>query len=514
MKLTPPSGLVVDNAAIEFGYAENGGPGQFYLEAGRNMGPFINSAVVTTTLEGGLAGEHESETNTFTGGVVSVGNSWNPYLSTSQGADITVMFGVGKGADFDALRDAYVAPGSAGNAAGDYTDKLIAWMQQHQPQALLADYKTLNVSGNQAYAAFLQLSELQQRAFLIQDVYFYELAEVGDSNSPSYNHDSRGYAAVNTLFPASLGYTANALEGGAPTSALVKTGDLDLRLATIETQRGGNINILGPGGRVLAGSVVATSVQAARRTYDGLAIFTAFDNYTLPFDENAYTPLPAEITSIPPGGEGVLTLRGGNINTFTDGDFLLNQSRVFTEQGGGILMWSSNGNLNAGQGPKTSANFPPIIVHVDDDMVVTVDQLGGVTGAGIASLESTPDSPPGDVSLLAPRGTVDAGDAGVRVSGNLSVVAQIVLNAVNFQVKGTEVGLPTVAAPPIGALTSANNTAGAAAKNIDMAPKDNSDQPSVVIVEFLGFGGSSGGDDSIGANPPAGASDGSNPPPQ
>jgi hypothetical protein len=30
VKLTPPSGLAVDNAAIEFGYAENGEPGQFY----------------------------------------------------------------------------------------------------------------------------------------------------------------------------------------------------------------------------------------------------------------------------------------------------------------------------------------------------------------------------------------------------------------------------------------------------------------------------------------------------
>ena len=29
-KLTAPAGLAVDNAVIQFGYAENGGPGQFY----------------------------------------------------------------------------------------------------------------------------------------------------------------------------------------------------------------------------------------------------------------------------------------------------------------------------------------------------------------------------------------------------------------------------------------------------------------------------------------------------
>src|SRR3546814_14956249 len=65
-------------------------------------------------------------------------------------------------------------------------------------------------------------------------------------------------------------------------------------------------------------------------------------------------PYYAKITAIPSGYEGVLTLRGGTISTFTDGDFLLNQSRLFTRQGGDIIMWSSNADLNAGQGPKPS----------------------------------------------------------------------------------------------------------------------------------------------------------------
>jgi hypothetical protein len=30
VKLTPPAGLAVNNATIQFGYAENGSPGQFY----------------------------------------------------------------------------------------------------------------------------------------------------------------------------------------------------------------------------------------------------------------------------------------------------------------------------------------------------------------------------------------------------------------------------------------------------------------------------------------------------
>ncbi|MEJ0004663.1 MAG: filamentous hemagglutinin family protein [Pararobbsia sp.] len=43
---------------------------------------------------------------------------------------------------------------------------------------------------------------------------------------------------------------------------------------------------------------------------------------------------------------------------------------------------------------------------------------------------------PGDINLLAPRGTVDAGAAGIRVSGNLNVAALHVLNADNIQVQG------------------------------------------------------------------------------
>jgi hypothetical protein len=193
----------------------------------------------------------------------------------------------------------------------------------------------------------------------------------------------------------------------------------------------------------------------------------------------------------------VLTLRGGNINTFTDTNFVLNQSRLFTEQGGNILMWSSNGNLDAGEGPKTSANFPPIVVHLDQDAVVSVNEQGGVTGAGIASLQSTPDSPPGDVFLLAPRGTVDAGAAGVRVSGTVSVIALQILNADNFKVQGASFGLPTFTGPNVGALTTASNAAGAAAKAADLPKSDSgSERSSIIIVEVLGYGGGGDEDDS------------------
>jgi hypothetical protein len=417
---------------------------------------------------------------TFGGGILSVGNQRNPNLPAA-GANVNVLFGVGKGADYDGLREAYVAPGSAANALGGYSAKLVEWMRKNASAELLAKYNSTDVSADDAYAVFVTLPELQQRNFLIKEVYFNELASTADPKGSSYLKYSRGYAAVNTLFPASLGYTANSLEGGASDNALVSTGDLDLRLAAIETMYGGDVSIVGPGGRVIAGSVVATSQQAERRAFDGGRLFSGGA-------ANVAGPATT-IRNIPAGYEGVLTLRGGNIHSFTDGDFLLNQSRLFTEQGGDIKMWSSNGDLNAGQGPKTSANFPPIVAHIDQNAVITVDVLGGVTGAGIAALKSTPDAPDADVYLIAPRGKVDAGDAGVRVSGNLSVAALVVVNADNFKVGGTTAGVPVVQAPNVTGLSAASNANTATQQTAVPGQGSGNNQPSVIIVEVLGYGG-------------------------
>ena len=66
---------------------------------------------------------------------------------------------------------------------------------------------------------------------------------------------------------------------------------------------------------------------------------------------------------------------------------------------------------------------------------------------------------------------VNAGDASIRVSGNLNIAALLVLNAGNIQVGGKATGIPVVTPPDLGALTSASNTAGAATKSAE-APRD------------------------------------------
>jgi len=96
----------------------------------------------------------------------------------------------------------------------------------------------------------------------------------------------------------------------------------------------------------------------------------------------------------------------------------------------------------------------------------------------------------------------DAGDAGIRVSGNLHIAATRVLNASNITVGGTTSGVPSapvVAAPNIAGLTSASNAAGAANSAASSVANQARQQaapdetPSDITVEVLGYGG---GDDS------------------
>ena len=201
------------------------------------------------------------------------------------------------------------------------------------------------------------------------------------------------------------------------------------------------------------------------------------------------------IDSIPIGFEGVLSLRGGAIRSFSDGSFRLNQSRLFTLSGGDVTMWSSNGDLNAGQGPKTASNFPPVTLRFSNNATGELNSAGSVAGAGIAALRPTPDVPSSSVILVAPVGTVDAGDAGVRASGDVFVAAARVANADNFKVGGVSVGVPTtaiVAAPSVPAGATAATAATAAQAKAQESKT--TDRRSIIRVDVLGFIGGNADD--------------------
>ncbi|WP_148715273.1 filamentous haemagglutinin family protein [Chitinolyticbacter meiyuanensis] len=429
-----------------------GGPGTLEIQAGRHLGPFTSQTELAQQTGGISPAEPLPELRNLTG-INTIGNVGNSFLPR-QSADIVVRVGVGPGLATEDFIARHIAPDTRITDAPDLSPALITFMQRRSAEEG-------ELTAEAAWQGFQALPAEAQQLFVDQALFTVlgtTARDYHDAASPYRNQYARGYEAINTLFPASLGYTANNLAGGSNGAAeLAHTGDLDLRGTTIQTQQGGDIRILAPGGQALLGSASA---------------------------------LPASIT---PNQTGVLTLERGGIDIFLDRSLLLAQSRVFTEQGGDMLIWSSNGDINAGKGARTTAELPRSTYVCNLDQHCRIDARGLVSGAGIATLQTIPGAPSGDVLLVAPRGTVDAGDAGIRVSGNLYIAAQSVANAFNVDVQGEQVGVPTIASVNVAALTSGDKAANAAAqaaqevaRQQQSASKDKG--VSLITVDILGFG--------------------------
>jgi filamentous hemagglutinin family protein len=427
-----------------------GGPGYLEVQAGRDL--FVSSS---------------ANGNSRGTGIATIGNTDNVLLPKI-GAAIGVSVGVGAiGPRNTAFIDAYLDPATAGATAALYAFDLIDYVHRQKPAltalAVSADDFSKLTSVQQAVLVQLALSEFEKlpaawQAPLIQKVYFAEIRAGGQAAAAGEGAGGKGfdraYRAIQTLFP---GTTI-----GARTTAY--DGNLSLyQLARIRTEAGGDINLLAPGGDIVLG----------------------FENQTPNLAGQKDTARP-----------GLLTLRGGGVNTFSDGDAIVAQSRVFTELGGDIVMWSTNADVNAGKGKKTSLVTSPPQFTLDPYANVTKSPSTPQTGAGIAALQGVPGVKQGDVFLFAPHGTVDAGDASIR-GNDVTIGALLVLNADNIQAAGKTVGIPTVQAPNTTALVAADNAAGAASKAMEsQKPADsNQNNPSVIIVEVLGYGGGEGDPD-------------------
>ena len=374
-------------------------------------------------------------------GISTIGDTSNPYLPF-QGANVVGSAGIGGAPDFASLSKSV----DFNTFITQFLDPTGANSARYLPD--LAKLLGLNESATNSdtWAAFQQLSKSDQSLYAL-DIFYLVIRDAGrdhnNPSSPNFGNYDGGFAAIMALFPG----TAYA-------------GDISLTSRAIKTTNGGDISLLAPGGALNVGINVA-SAQAA--------------------------------------DQGILTQFGGNINIFTHGDVNVGTSRIFTLRGGNEIIWSSAGSIAAGSSSKTVLAAPPTRVLVDPQSAdVRTDLAGLATGGGIGVLESVSGVPPADVDLIAPVGTVDAGDAGIRVSGNINIAALIVLNVGNIQVGGSSSGIPTVAAPNLGGLTNASNTAAAssdAAAQIasqNTAPVAQEDSPSLISVEVIGYGG---GDD-------------------
>ncbi len=196
---------------------------------------------------------------------------------------------------------------------------------------------------------------------------------------------------------------------------------------------------------------------------------------------------------------GLLTLGGGDVFGAVRDNFDVYRSRVFTTAGGDIHLWASQGNVDAGRGPRDTAVVPPPRLEIDSNGVVTLDITASVSGSGIGALRTRDDQPPSSIRLIAPNGFIDAGEAGIRAdSGTVTLGTNIVLNAGNISAGGGVAGGAVVVAPPAPVPQASNATQ--ADKSVEQTQKTlaaaqqeaeeraKKERRKRVTGEFIGFG--------------------------
>lgn len=294
---------------------------------------------------------------------------------------------------------------------------------------------------------FAGLTE-ELQAHLAIDVFYRILRNTGrdfnNPDSPGFGNYDHGMLAIETLFGPGVTWDGEILTQG----------------RDIRTRSGGDISILAPGG--------------------GLAMANT----------TVGNPLA------PPG---IITESGGNVSIFTHGNVDIGIGRIFTLRGGDAVIWSSGGDIAAGSSSRTVQSAPPTRVVIDPQSAsVQTDLAGLATGGGIGVLATTAGVKPGDVDLIAPAGVIDAGEGGIRVSGNINLAATQVVNAGNIASGGTSTGgAATVAAPAAATVTAASTTAAGSAMATDSRPEPQPEQEpaaeadvaSLYTVEVIGYGG-------------------------
>ncbi len=163
---------------------------------------------------------------------------------------------------------------------------------------------------------------------------------------------SRGFSALETLFPGSTDAEDNPYRG-----------DISLFFSRIYTLDGGDITLLTPGGGVNAG-LSADTLARFRLTKDSSEL-------------------------------GLVTRRGGDIGIVTDGDVLVNESRIFAINDSDIGGGHSNGDVDAGRGAKTAISAPTFAVTYDNDGHAYVTYDAALSGSGIQTRATTAEAQAG-----------------------------------------------------------------------------------------------------------------------
>jgi filamentous hemagglutinin family protein len=383
---------------------------------------------------------------TIWNGISSIGNARNPGLPF-QGADIVAGAGMKLPDGLSTTRD--------GLGLSEFTSRII---KGEGGETYLLELDAAMTYAGHPFGKRLTSASFEpgstdlteeEKALAQLQLFYIVLRDTGrnynNAESPGYRSYEAGKKAIAALF-------VNPLSGN------INTWSRDIR-----TKSGGNISILAPGGGLTLSSIAAN---------EGLT---------------------------PPG---IVTESGGGINIFADKNVDIGIGRIFTLRGGDVMIWSDKGNIAAGSSAKTVASAPPTRVLVDPQSgAIETDLAGLATGGGIGVLATVKGVLPGNVDLIAPDGVIDAGDAGIRSTGNLNLAATRVLNANNIAAGGNTSGAPPAAAPPAApnvsgataaSAASAGNNAAAQAATKPPAEQPKDEAPSLISVEVLGYGGGDG----------------------
>jgi hypothetical protein len=284
-------------------------------------------------------------------------------------------------------------------------------------------------TGNNALTDTEALTQFNASSLEAKTIFVYrhlssELLASGEGFAKAGNHN-RGYDAIAKLFPT------------------INEGDIALYKSKITTNNGGSVDLLAPGGLINVGVAGGASDDV-----------------------------------------GIITEKTGDIRAFANKGFEVNQSKVITQFGGDITVWSTTGTIDAGRGSKTATSIPERIVLTDADGNTTVEVKGVAAGSGIRAQSYDPDGPNG--SKTEPK------------KGKVSLIAPIVLNATNIQVQGASSGVPVAATSSLAGVSaglspdSVNSAAAAVAQSVAQSANQQAfvkpTLPSIISVDVISIG--------------------------
>ena len=368
-------------------------------------------------------------------GIESVGNTLNTALA-DRGADLFVLAGVKGKPDYDAFAQQYIYE------QDEYAAGLVHYLDTGNVDFELETVVSTSELES-ARTGFANLSEDKQQKF-IRKVFYQELLVSGTQavKEDNTSYYQQGYDAIEKLFPNES-----------------YQGDVKLFFSKIQTLDGGDIEFLAPGGLINAG--LATTEGLTKEAKD----------------------------------LGVVAFKEGGISAFLGNNLEVNESRVFALGGDDILVWSSEGDIDAGRGAKSAISAPAAKYTFDASGNIVVELPPAVEGSGIRT-SSSGDALAGSVALFAPKGIVNAGEAGIGCGELCIIGANEVVNVDNIDIGNASFGIPAASGSLAAGLTGVSDLSTSASKLAEESTSSIGDAGEAyeematgfLNIELVGFG--------------------------